>query len=125
MVLDELIRLRKTKAMAIDFSLCRFHSYLLGSPNVTVVSTDHFPLISIFNAKRSGSTRPEEIIKLRYENIRFYVIYRKGQHNPADYLSRHDLSWDLLNKLEKKESNDSINLLYLLCVSPVIDAISI
>ena len=70
-------------AMGIDF---RFRSYLLGSPNEIVVITDHFPLITIFNGKRSGSITKERI-KLRHQDIRFYVIYRKGQHNPADYLS--------------------------------------
>ena len=63
--------------MAIDFSLRRFRSYLLGSPNETVVITDHFPLISIFNGKRSGSLRKERI-KLRHQDFRFYVTYRKG-----------------------------------------------
>ena len=97
---------------------------MLGSPNETVVTTDHFPLIRTFDSKRSGSIRTERI-KLRHQYIRFYVIYRKRQYNPADYLSRHAVSWDLLNKLEKKESDDLTNLLYTLDVSPVIDAIDI
>ena len=76
------------EAMAIDF---RFRSYLLGSPNEIVVITDHFHLKSIFNGKRSGSIRAGRI-KLIHQDIRFYVIYRKRQHNPADYLSRHVVS---------------------------------
>ena len=39
------------EAMAVDFSLCRFCSYLLGTPNDTVAIMDHFPLISIFQGK--------------------------------------------------------------------------
>ena len=89
------------EAMAIDFSLRRFRSYLLGSPNENVVITDHSPLISIFNGKRSGSIRTERI-KLKHQDTRFYVICRKGQHNPADFLSRHAVSWDLLNKLKRR-----------------------
>ena len=110
--------------MDIDFLLRRFHSYLPGSPNETVVITDHFPLISIFNGKRCGSIRTERI-KLRHQDITFYVTFRKGQYKPADYLSRHAVSRDLLNKFEKKESDDLINLLYTLHISPVIDAIGI
>ena len=68
--------------------------------------TDQFLLISIFNGKRSGSIRTERI-KLRQQNIRFYVTYRKGQYNPADCLGRHAVNWDLLNKFE---SDDLTNL---------------
>ena len=35
------------------------------------------------------------------------------------------MSLDLLNKFEKKESDDSTNLLYILHVSPIIDATGI
>ena len=112
------------EAMAIDFALRRFRSYLVGSPNETVIITDHSPLISIFNGKRSGSIRTERI-KLRHQDIRFIVDYQKGQNNPADYLSRHAMNWDLLNNFEKKESDDLTNLLYTLHVTPVIDAIGI
>ena len=74
------------EAMAIDFALRRFRSYLVGSPNDTVIITDHSPLMNILNGKRSGSIRTERI-KLRYQDIRFCVNYQKGQYNPADYLS--------------------------------------
>ena len=62
------------EALAIDISFRRFRSYILGSPNETVVIMDHFPIISIFNGKRSGYTRAKRI-KLRLQNIRFYVTY--------------------------------------------------
>ena len=112
------------EAMAINVSLRRFCSYLLGPLYETVVITDHFPLISIFNGKRSGCIRTKRI-KLRQKGIRFDVTYRKGQYNPADYLSRHAVTWDLLIKFEKKESDELTNLLYTLHVSPVIDAVDI
>ena len=111
------------ETMAIDFALRRFRSYLVGSPNDTVIITDHSPLMNIFNGKRSGSIRTERI-KLRYQDIRFCVNYQKGQYIPADYLSCHALSWDLLTKFEKKVSDDLANLLYT-HVTPVIDAIGI
>ena len=111
-------------AMAIDFALRRFRWYLVGSPSDTVIITDHSPLMIIFNVKRSGSIRTKRI-KLKHQGIRFCVNYQKGQYNPADYLSRHALSWDLLTKFEKKKSDDLANLLYTLHVTPVIDAIGI
>ena len=47
------------ETMAIDFPLCRFRSYLLGSPNETIVITEYFPLINIFDSKQFGSIRTE------------------------------------------------------------------
>ena len=91
---------------------------------MTVIITDHSPLMNIFNGKRSGSIRTERI-KLRHQDIRFCVNYQKGQYNPADYFSRHALSWNLLTKFEKKESDDLANLLYTLHVTLVIDGIGI
>ena len=80
--------------------------------------------MNIFNGKCFVSIRAERI-KLRHQDIRFCVNYQKGQHNPADYLSQHALSWNLFTKFEKKESDDLANLLYTLHVTPVIDAIGI
>ena len=80
------------EAMAIDFALGRFCSYLVGSPNDIVIITDHSPLMNIFNGKRYDSIRTERI-KLRLQDIRFGVNYQKGKYNPADYLSRHAISW--------------------------------
>ena len=48
-------------AMAIDFALRRFRSYLVGSPSDTLIFTDHSPLINIFNVKCSGSIRTNRI----------------------------------------------------------------
>ena len=95
--------------MATYFLIRRSCSYLLESSNETVVIADHSPLIKIFNGKPSGSISTERI-KLRYKNIRFYITCRKRQYNLADYLSRHAMSRNLLNKFENKESNDLTNL---------------
>ena len=66
------------EAMAIDFALQRFCLYLAGSPDDTVIITDHSPLMNNFNGKCSGSIRTERI-KLRHQDIRFCVNYQKGQ----------------------------------------------
>ena len=74
--------------------------------------------------KRSGSTRTERI-KLRHQDFRFYVTDRKRQNNPADYLSRNAVSWDLLTKFKKKEIDDLTHLLYTLHFFPVTHTIGI
>ena len=51
--------------MTITFSLLRFCSYLLGSPNGTA---------AVFSDKWIGSIRIEKI-KLRHQDIGFYVNY--------------------------------------------------
>ena len=49
------------EAMAVDFSLRRFRPYLVGAPHQVTVVTDHHPLLSIFNGKRSVSICTEQI----------------------------------------------------------------
>ena len=56
--------------MAIDFALRRFRPYFVGSPNDTVIITDHSLLMKVFNGKRSDSIRTERI-KLRHQDIDF------------------------------------------------------
>ena len=47
------------EATSVDFGLRRFREYLVGSPEIRVV-TNHKPLRSIFNGKRNGSIRSQE-----------------------------------------------------------------
>ena len=110
--------------MAVDFALRRFKQYLVGAPNSITIVTDHHPLLSIFNGKRTGSIRTERI-KMRHQNIRFHLTYKKGEENIADYLSRRGKAWERLPTHIKQESDDLKNLLYTLRLSPIIDAIGI
>ena len=80
--------------------------------------------MSSFNEKQSSSIRTKRI-KLRHQNIRLYITYRKRQYSPADYLSRYAMSWNLWNKFENKESHGLTYLSYTLHVSPAIYAIGI
>ena len=75
------------EGMSIEFGLRRYRQYLVGGPEVTVV-TDHKPLVTIFNNKRLGSIRLDRV-KLRHQDVPFQVVWRQGKSNPADYLSRH------------------------------------
>ena len=65
------------EATGVDYGLTRYRNYLLGSPQVTMVITDHKPLVSIFNGRRKGSIRTERV-KLHNQNINFSVKYQKG-----------------------------------------------
>ena len=76
------------EATAINYGLTRFRNYLVGSPEIVVVITDHKPLCSIFNGTRHGSIRTERI-KLLHQDIPYRVEYCRGKHNISDYLSRH------------------------------------
>lgn len=51
--------------------------------------TDHKALETIWNNPRSKPPARIERWGLRLQPYNFRVEYRKGAHNPADYISRH------------------------------------
>ena len=65
------------EATAVSYGLTRFRNYLVGSPEIVVVITDHKPLCSIFNGTRHGSIRTERI-KLLHQDIPYCVEYCRG-----------------------------------------------
>ena len=108
------------EASSVDFGLRRFREYLVGSPHIVKVVTDHKPLVRIFNKNRRGSIRSQRI-KLRHQDIPYAAEYRKGKLNLADYMSRHAKPLKKLPKEEQKECDELNNLLYALHMTPVID----
>ena len=80
------------EALAVDFGLCCFRQYIVGGPEVTVV-TDHNPLVSIFRETRQGYVRMDHI-KLRHQDVRYKVVFRSGRDNMFDFLSRHATLWN-------------------------------
>ena len=76
-------------------------SYQLNIWNVQLLNNFSNLPLSVFNGKRNGSIRTERI-KLRHQDIRFSLQYKKVIKNPADYLSRHDIPREALSKNEKK-----------------------
>ena len=111
------------EGMAVDFGLRRFRQYLVGGPEVTIV-TDHKPLISIFARGRLNSIRIDRI-KLRHQDIRFKVIWRNGKKNPADYLSRHGQKLTDLPKEVQEETKEFNKLCWFIHGSPYVEAITI
>ena len=112
------------EATAINYGLTRFRRYLVGSPEVVVVITDHKPLCSIFNGSRHGSIRTERM-KLLHQDIPYRVEYQKGTSNMSDYLSRHATPLNMLSAEEQLEPDELNNLLYMLHTTPVMDSIGL
>ena len=111
------------EALAIDFGLRRFRNYLAGGPQCTVV-TDHKPLVSIFKSVRQGSVRTDRI-KLRHQDISYQVVYSPGQHNLADFLSRHALDWKKIPATWREEAGELEKTVWFLNLSPYSEAVSL
>ena len=111
------------EALSVDFGLRRFRYYLVGGPTVEVI-TDHKPLVSIFANKRKGSIRTSRI-KLRHQDIKYQVIWRKGSDNPSDFLSRHATPLNNLPTYVQEESNELEKTIWYLHFGPYIESISI
>ena len=112
------------EATSLDFGLRRFREYVIGSPTLIKVITDHKPLIHIFNGRRSGSIRTRRI-KLNHQDIPFIVEFQKGTLNQVDYMSRHARSMSSLPIEQRKECNEINNLLYTLHTTQIIDHITL
>ena len=112
------------EAASLDFGLRRFREYLVGSPFIINVVTDHKPLVNIFNGNRNGSIRTQRI-KLKHQDIPYIVQYQKGSLNQVDYLSRRARNLSTLPVEQQNEAQELNNLLYTLHSTPIIDHISI
>lgn len=90
------------EAIAIHWACRHFHVYVYGHP--FTVSTDHKPLVPLFQG--SGSKPPPRIEKwiLQLQGYDYRVDYKPGSSNPVDYLSRHPRA---ATKSEEEESEDT------------------
>ena len=77
------------EALAVSWGCVHFHLYLFGS--TFTVTTDHKPLVSLFNNPHSTPSCRLERIILKTQQYTFVCAYSPGKSNPADYLSRHPL----------------------------------
>ena len=112
------------EGLGVDFALRRFREYLVGSPSVVTVVTDHKPLVPIFNKNKKGSIRTHRV-RLRHQDIPYVIEYRKGKLNQSDFISRHSKPLEQLPGEERAESEELNNLLYALHITPIMDCIGI
>ena len=111
------------EATATDFALRRFRNYLVGAPQVLII-TDNKPLCPTFNSHRQDSIRIDRI-ELRHQDINYTVQYQHGKANQSDYLSRHGKPLSSLPEEGQKDTTDLQNLLCLFHTTPIVDHLSI
>ena len=112
------------EAMGVDFGLRRFRNYILGAPQTVTISTDHKPLLAVFNGNRSGSIRTEKI-KARNQDLNYKVDYIPGKTNETDYISRHAKPFKLLTTTEQKEADEINQHLFMIHTTPITDRIGL
>ena len=95
---------------AASIGLRRFREYVVGTPHLIKVVTDHKPLITIFNERRKGSIRTERV-KINHQDVPFVVEHIKGKFNPSDYISRHAMNISKLPFEQRKECDELNNFL--------------
>jgi len=74
------------EAPAVVWACEHSHLYIFGKP--ITVYTDHKPLVAIFSNPSSKPPARIERWTLRIPPYQITVKYRRGETNPADYLSR-------------------------------------
>ena len=92
------------ESAAVHFAVRRNHIYLYGLPHYTV-STDHKPLVPIYNSYRADIPLRIQKHKLNLQGYNFTLIYEPGKDNPTDYTSRHPLPATNTRPKELKDVN--------------------
>ena len=80
------------EALAIVFGIKHFGLFLLG--HQFELETDHKPLEVIFGNPVQPSPARAQHWMLRLQEYSFTVKFKKGIHNPADWMSRHPLEYN-------------------------------
>ena len=78
------------ESLVVLFGNTKNHMYLYGLPQYTV-STDHEPLLPLYNTYKPDMTAHIQSHKLATQGYDFELIYEPGEDNLTDYMSRHPL----------------------------------
>ena len=78
------------EALGVVWACEHFHLYLVGQ--TFKVISDHKPLEGIFNRPTSHTNARIERWNLRLQTYEFVLVYKPGDQNPADFLSRHPVT---------------------------------
>ena len=108
------------EALAIYFSCIKFRIYLLGKQ--FTVTTDHKPLIFMFNNPRSQMPFRIERIRMKLQGFEFTVRHMPGSRNPSDFMSRKPI--DTL-KSDKKQFRELEKHVYRIVSDGLFDALSL
>lgn len=96
------------EALAVVWACEHLNTYLYGSPEFTVI-TDHKPLEKIW-------TKPKPTLRierwgLRLQPYKFKIVYKPGEENTADYLSRHPREGSVSSGHEEKVAEYYVNFI--------------
>lgn len=95
------------EALAIVWACEHLHLYIYGKP--VTIYTDHKPLVAIYGNPSSKPPARIERWALRLQPYQLTVRYRKGEGNPADYLSRHPSKQPTTASREQKIAEEYVN----------------
>ncbi len=101
------------EALAVSWGIKHFRLYLFGSESVVTVTTDHKPLLPLFNNPVAKPPLRIERWLMMIQEYNYQLIYKPGKNNPADYLSRHPLSSDQPVSESQTAADAYVNLVTL------------
>jgi len=97
------------EGLAVVWACEHLHLYVYGKP--VTIYTDHKPLVSIYDNPSSKPPARIERWALRLQPYQVTVKYRRGDINPADYLSRHPTKHAAETSRQKKVAEEYVSYL--------------
>ena len=95
------------EGLALVWGVEHFRLFLLGAEFDII--TDHKALEAIFNNPRSKPPARIERWIMRLQPYNFHVIYKSGQTNEADYLSRHPIDVAVKQSSQERIAEQYVN----------------
>ena len=95
------------EALGVVWSCEYFHLYIYGKP--VTVYTDHKPLVHIYSNPKSKPPARLERWSLRLQPYQVTVAYRRGEDNPADYMSRHPTKQQVSTSRQEKVAEEFVD----------------
>ena len=99
----------ESEAFAVVWACEHLHLYIYGKP--VTVYTDHKPLASIYGNPSSKPPARIEKLALRLQPYQITIKYRRGEVNPADYLSLTQPSMGAETSRQQKVAEEYVSYL--------------
>ena len=108
------------EALAVVWCLRKARLFLLGCPNLTLV-TDHKPLVKLFGDKELRDILNPRLLAMKEKTLiySFNMKYLPGKKNPADFLSRYPA----LRSSPDAEDEDLATLVETTTIAAVVDTL--